>query len=198
MELFKPSKKVLEIICDNENPVISYQIYPFGSHKEMQEICSLNEAGLYEQIINFYRKDGIALNEKSKERLNYEGIYGVIGEVFKNWVYHSPENLDLSVGLFFGSKGICYGVCDGGEFFKNPKIKKQLENKINFEEFNSNPREDDCCQEGFNAYIFPNSDFIEVDSKKGILYCVQLKENIIAPEGKNGSSYFYNLREQKK
>lgn len=31
MELFKPSEKVLEMICkDNEEPTISYKIFPFG------------------------------------------------------------------------------------------------------------------------------------------------------------------------
>ena len=98
--------------------------------------------------------------------------------------------------MFFGSEGVCYGFQDGGEFFKNPDIKRQLENKIPFKKFNSDPR-GDTCNSGFNDYIFPYSDFIEVNSDKGILYCVQLKENIIAPPGKNGSNYCHNLRRKR-
>jgi hypothetical protein len=197
MELFKPSKKVLEMICSEKDDLTAlYEIFPFGENKEMEETRILSEVGLFESIIEFYRKEGIALNEKTRQRLDYQGIHNVIGEVFKNWTDHSPENSNLISGFFFGSKGICYGFQDGGNFFKNKEIKYQIENKINFNDFNKNPR-GDCCNSGFNDHIFPCSDFIEVDSEKGILYCVQLKENIIAPEGKNGSEYCHELRKNK-
>lgn len=99
--------------------------------------------------------------------------------------------------FFFGSKGVCYGFNDGGNFFKKPEIKNQLENKISFEEFDKNPR-GDCCNVGFDL-IYRDSDFIEVDSNKGILYLVQLRyKSLIAPEGERGSEYFYRLKKQNK
>jgi len=197
MELFKPSREVLEMICESKKDLIfSHEIFTFSSLNNMHELLSLYCSGLFEKIIHFYRDEGIALDEKSKRRLNYQGVYNVIGESFKNWVDHAPENSNLLAGSFFGSKGICYGFQDGGDFFKTPKIKKQLENKVYFKEFDSNSRGDNC-RSGFNQHIFPCSDFIEVDSKKGVLYCVQLKKNIIAPEGEHGSAYFDKLRKEK-
>ncbi len=117
--------------------------------------------GIFEKIINFYRDDGLALDDDSKKRLDYHGVYNVIGE-----------------------------------FFKDAQIKHQLENKVFFTKFDKNPRSK-CVNVGYNHYIFPYSDLIEVDSDKGILYCVQLKENIIAPSGEIGSNYCYELRKKK-
>jgi len=197
MDFFKPSKKVLEMICNKgENPIISYEIFPFGSNREMEKILVLSEEGLFGKIIGFYRNEGIGLNEETKRRLDYQGVHNVVGEVFKNWADHSPENSNLISGFFFGSKGVCYGFQDKGGFLKNPEIKFQIENKINFKNFNKNPI-GSTCNVGFNFHIFPCSDFIEVDSDKEILYCVQMKENIIAPEGEHGSQYCYNLRQKK-
>ncbi len=196
MGLFKPSERVLEMICsDKETPLIQYEIYPFGSEKEMQDLLVQYCSGVFEKIINFYREDGLGLNEENKRRLNYQGISHVLVESFKNWIDHSPENSNLITGLFLGSVGVCYGFKDGGDFYQKPNIKNQLENKIGFTEFDSNPR-GSTCKVGFNL-IYEDSDFIEVDSKKGILYIVQLKKNLIAPKGEHGSQYFYDLKKKR-
>ena len=190
MKLFMPSKKILETICvKGEKPLTFYGIYPFGSCEEMMNVCYINEVGIYAKILEFYSKDETIINE----RLYYEGVNNVLGEAFKNWVDHGQEGLNLMMGLFLGNLGICYGLCDGGDFFKNPEIKNQLENKIPFKVFDDSAR-GDTRNKGFNLNIFPYSDLIEVDAKKGVLYCVQLKENFIAPLGENGSSYFYHKR----
>ncbi len=198
MDFFKPSKNVLEMICsEGEMFLASYEVFPFSSQREMHELLVLYCTGIFEKIIHVYKDEGIALSEEAKRRLNYQGINNVIGELFKNWIDHSPEDSTLFTGSFFGLKGVCYGFQDGGEFFKSSEIKKQLENKILFEKFNLSSRGDNC-HSGFNQHIFPDSDFIEVDSEKGILYCVQFKKNLIAPEGEHGSQYFYDLKEKKK
>jgi hypothetical protein len=190
MNLFKPSRKVLEMICSKSNkPLIQYEIYPFGEDMGMFETSFLGEVGLYEKIIHYYNDEGMSLSMEGKSRLNYQGIHHVFGETTKNWLDHSPENLNLTVGLFFGDKGVCYGFNDGGDFFRNHEVKNQLENKIFFKEFDQNSR-GDTSHVGFSL-LYEDADFIEVDSKKGILYLVQLKKNIIAPEGENGSSYFF-------
>ncbi len=191
MDLFMPSKKVLEKICgEGEKVHRMYEIYPFGNHESMINLEISYISGIYEKIKEFY----LINIEKYEDRLDIQGVSNVIDEVFKNWADHSEVNQNFITGLFLGTFGVCYGFLDEG-FFKKVEIKNQLENKIFFEEFNQTPR-GDCNNEGYNYGIFPYSDFIEVDSEKGILYCVQLKENIIAPEGENGSSYFYNKRKK--
>jgi len=197
MELFMPSKNILKTICkEGEKPLYNYGICPFDSYNKMMQVCFFQEMGIYNQIIHFYEEDSLALNEETKSRLDINGVNSVIGEAFKNWVDHCPENLDLMIGLFLGSLGVCYGFFDGGDFFKDAKIKRDIENKVHFKVFDDLPR-GDARKKGFLRGIFPHSDLIEVDEKKGILYCVQLKENIIAPPGENGSSYFYHKRLKK-
>jgi hypothetical protein len=189
MELFKPSKKILEMICsDGKSVQRTYEIYPFGEYKQMDSLLIPYLVGTFDKILEFYE---LGL-DWHKSRLSRQGISNVITEIFKNWADHSPES-DFFTGLFLGDKGVCYGFHDGGDFFKSQEIKYQIENKINFDDFNKNPR-GSCCNIGFNEYIFPYSDFIEVDSERGILYCVQLKENIIAPEGENSWKYPFNLK----
>jgi hypothetical protein len=197
MDLFKPSKKVLEMIChERKSPLSSYEVFPFGTNKEMEELQCQYCSGTFAKIIEFYREEGLGLNEETKRRLDYQGIYNVVGESFKNWLDHSPKNSNLVTGLFLGNKGVCYGFQDEGDFFKEEEIKIQLEEKMYFEEFNQNPR-GSTANSGFSGHIYPCSDFIEVDSNQGVMYCIQLKENIIAPEGEHGSQYCYDKRKSR-
>jgi len=182
MKLFMPSKNVLEKICSQGNPLVHYDIYV---NKEKD--YSVFITGLFSEICNFYR---IGLNEVTKSRLSFQKVIYVYSEAIKNWVDHAPKESDLVAGLFLGDFGVCYGFKDKGNYFKNKKIKYQYENKIEITEFDQNTLKT-CCQSGVNEYLYPNSDIIEVDSKKGVLYCVQFKKNIIAPEGEEGNSYFF-------
>jgi hypothetical protein len=199
MELFKPSKKMLEFICKDEKfPLTHYEIYPFADIETMYELYLLGMVGLFEKIRNYYRKKGLVFYEKGFDRLDIQGISNLVGEIFKNWGDHCPENSKLLIGYFFGNSGIGYGFQDGGEFFKNPEIKKQIENKVLFKKFDKNSRgKENNCNCGFNDYIYSYSDFLEVDTEKGIFYVAQLKENMIAPEGKNGSDYCWRKRKEK-
>jgi len=194
MELFKPSKKVLDMICSDGKKVLSmYEIYPFGVYDEMMNLVRLYVPGILEKVWTFYE-----LNlEKDRNRLNIQGVFGFLTEIFYNWATHSADGTDFFSGLFLGDLGVCHGFKDEN-FFKKPEIKNQLENKISFKEFNKNPRNGKTSRHrGYNN-IFPESDFIEVDSEKGVLYCVQLRKNLIAPKGENGSQYFYRLKEKGK
>ncbi len=195
MDLFKPSEKVCKMISSSGEKIRrTYEAYPFGDPREMLEFTGLYVVGLLEKLREFY----LIGDGENRERLNVNEISHVVNELFKNWADHSPEGSNLYTGLFLGDLGVCYGFQDEGDFFKNPEIKNKLENKILIEDFNKNSREECNHNEGFNEYVFPYTELIEVDSEKGIFYGVQLRENIIAPEGtKNGSSYFYNLREKK-
>ncbi|MGV8086195.1 MAG: hypothetical protein ACP5N1_01060 [Candidatus Woesearchaeota archaeon] len=194
MDLFKPSQKLLDAICkEGEIPLIHYGVFPYGPVDYMYEFQMLYGPGLFEEINSFYCHE---LNG-DKKRLDIQGIHNVSGELFKNWIDHAPEGHNLVTGTYLGRKGVCYGFYDGGEFFKNPKLKQQIENKSFFKEFHF-PSSENTCQSGFNNHIFPCSDLLEVDVDKGIIYAVQLAENIIAPEGMHGSQYCYDKRKKGK
>jgi len=195
MDLFKPSEKVLDMICSDGKKVLSmYGLYPFGTYDEMMAPSTLHFVGVHERIVHFYGDD--LRGEDS--RLNTQATSDIVLELFYNWATHSADGTDFFSGLFLGDLGICHGLKDEN-FFKKPEIKNQLENRILFKEFAKNPRDKGTsCHYGYNYHVFPNSDFIEIDSKKGILYCVQLRKNLIAPKGENGSEYFYRLKEKGK
>ena len=190
MDLFKPSNKILEVICSGEknpkinyNPLISYEVIT-GQEKELDTSFI---SGLCTQIEEYYRID---LDEDSKRRLSRQKVGLLFSKVAKNCIDHSPTGKEIfTIGFFFGNNGVCYGFQDGGLYFKYPEIQHQYENKIKITEFNQSNLED-ACQLGVNHYIYPYSDIIEVDIDKGVLYCVQLKDNIVAPPGKDGNEFF--------
>jgi hypothetical protein len=195
MELFKPSKKVLETICGRQTPTILYEIYPRPKTSLMREKQThLFVSGLSAKLCEFYR---INLNDETRKQLGIQQVWEVSGEMLKNCFDHGPKNKDIFFGLFLGNKGICYGFQDGGDYFKSDKIKYQYENKIEITDFDRSTLRANC-QSGVNDFIYHFADRIEVDAEKGILYCVQLKETIIAPEGEKGSVYCDRLRYREK
>lgn len=173
MELFKPSKRILEAICDNEKIIYSYEIIPRTSDKRTNEECSiLSLTGLVSKIREFYKID---INDESRKKLDSQKVCDVTWEALCNCLHHGPEDKDIWFGLFLGEKGVCYGFHDGGDYFLNEDIKNQYENKKPIKIFGKNTSH----QVGVNFCIYPNSDMIEVDLEKGILYCVQFKRSII-------------------
>lgn len=191
MELFKPSKKVLEFICGQKAPLTAYEIYSRSKSKLMQEEqITLFFSGLSARLCEFYK---INLNDETRRQLGVQQVWEVSGEMLKNCFDHGPKDKEILFGLFLGHKGVCYGLQDGGDYFKNDKIKHQYENKIRITEFDKNPLRDNC-QSGVNDFIYRFADMIEVDSEKGIFYCVQLRKNIVAPKGERGSVYCDKLK----
>jgi hypothetical protein len=197
MDLFKPSKKVLGMIASGEkekfmfyNPLIFYHTYT-GLKEDFEPTLS---AGVFESIREYYH---INHKEENRKRLAVQLVWNVFGEATKNCIEHSLKGREVfTIGFYFGVGGVCYGFNDNGNYFKNDEIKSQYENKLRINKFDKNTLENNC-QSGVNQYIYPYSDLIEVDSKKGILYCVQFKESIIAPEGKNGNQYCWDLKNNK-
>ena len=59
-------------------------------------------------------------------------------------------------------------------FFKREDIKDKFENKVHPEEFEEGLKDLSGSRYGIHK-IFESSDEIEVNTKKGVLYCVQLK-----------------------
>lgn len=172
MELFKPSKKILEMICKKrEKPLISYEIY-------LRENLSYNLRGVYNlffpslntRLSEFYR----FTQEEEQEYFQY--TLQPVEDAFGNCVDHGKG--DISIGIFLGSKGVCYGFLDEGDYFKSKKTKSQFENKIPL--INLKPKTEHNRRTGVNQIIFPCTDFIEVDSEKGILYFVLLNETVFS------------------
>ena len=64
-----------------------------------------------------------------------------------------------------------FGLIDEGGYFKSEKTKKTFENKIPLTERHGRGV-------GINHYLYPHSDIIEVDTKEGVLYCVQFKSSL--------------------
>ncbi len=164
MDLFKPSRKLLEKICDEGNYLSNYEIYLREDiDNNIQRVYNSFFPSLDSKLSHFYKFG----SEKHHEF--FQPHFVLVEEIFKNCCDHSKG--DVEIGMFFGDKGVCYGFCDGGDYFKDDKIKYQYENKIPLT--NLKPKTEYNRRIG-TKNIFSKSDLIEVDSIKGILYCVLL------------------------
>lgn len=186
MELFKPSKKILEMISPDGSYLSNYEFYLRKDIKnQIRNVYNSFFPSLCSKFSLFYKFD----SEKNREF--FQSPFVIVGEMFKNCIEHGKGNVGF--GLFLGDNGACYAFCDEGDYFKENKIKFQYENKIPLKNLKRKTKRN--RRRGVEN-IFSNSDLIEVDSRKGILYCVQLKESIIAPEGKDGNQYCWELKKK--
>jgi hypothetical protein len=171
MELFMPSQRILEVICD-PNPLYSYEVYKRQEPQRLrEELLRSFMSGIHARIAGFYKVSFDA------HRLRGSCILSVAGEAMKNCLDHGPQDKEVVFGMFLGKEGVCYGFNDGGDYFKQEAVKKQYESKTPLT--NLREQTEDNYRHGVNWFIFPESDLIEVDTTKGILYCVQLKDRLI-------------------
>lgn len=189
MELFHPSKKVLESISCNPDVRPSLKVNQSGLMSRTHHIghFTLTQAtnldlfieGLLHQIGSFY------FGLKGIDFINSQSIGMVVYEGLKNARWHGSRGVEpYQFGLFLGQSGACYGFRDVGKYFKDPETKRIFENKIpivsfdktfaNLEGSNDAPG----FEAGVNRFLFPESDLIEVDTGKGVLYLVQSKERL--------------------
>jgi len=186
MKLFCPSQNILEKICkDSRIPLIQYEIYPRINNILDMENLAIVLSGLKNKLCEFYK---IGYDKTERKRIFLSKVFNVVGESLKNCYDHGKDK-EITFGLFLGDKGVCYGFNNGSNYFKDEKIKHQYENKIKITEFDRKTLKTNC-QVGVNYFIYPNSDFIEVDAETGTLFCAQFKKNIIAPKGEDGEKYF--------
>ncbi len=197
MKLFEPPKNILEkIVAEKDdktkdicNYLHHYEIYLRKNPMADEENIASFIVSIIPRIQEFYR------NSLRKNKLWTNFPATLIGEAMKNCYNHGQKNKEIIFGLFLGSGGICYGFNDGGKYFRNKKIKHQWENKGKITKFDTKTIKSNF-QCGVNGFMFPFSDYIHVDSKRGILYCVQMKENIINSET-DQNKLVYNLRLEK-
>lgn len=174
MELFKPSKRILETICADNKLITQYTVFPPNSSEEaLEDTIRTGVSGLIYQVAEYYR-----WSLDIRKNMNTQRFGEVFGEALTNAISHGSKNKYLVFyGLFMGDKGVCHGFKDRGYFFRREDIKRKFESKEHPKEFNKG-------LEGFSGgkygidLIFDSSDIIEVDTKKGVLYCVQFKENL--------------------
>lgn len=183
MDLFKPSGKILEKICENKKKLVhNYLVIPRKfSDKSTEDLVRAYNPALGNFVGEFYN-----LGLEPMEEFDYSQFLDLFREGITNAIAHGSEKTDKVIyGLFLGDKGICQGFRDFGDYFKLKEIKQKWENKIPIPSTkNSN----------FSGYgvgdkiIYSLSDFINIDIEKGILYCGQTHERLEIHPGK---FYFY-------
>jgi len=176
MDLFMPSKKVLETLGWDDSSYRRYNIFPPETSNESELVSYVN--GLATEVSMAYQ---LIFNiEEDNQRINeiYNNFILTAFEALKNACVHGSKGRHPFIhGVFLGREGICSGFQDQGGFFKRPDVKHRFENKIPLKEFNL---EHDGLMAGARAgvskNIFPCSDLMEVDKDRGILYCVHLRK----------------------
>jgi len=175
-----PSRRILEKICNetNPNPIRQYTYFPTNFIPgKMHETINPFILGLIHQVAEHY-----SWEINLMENMDTQAIV-LVADALSNAVVHGSKNVDpIIMGLFMGEKGVCYGFRDSGDFFKSEETKKIIENRVRMENFDNSSLASDfeCCNLGFNLNIYSNADYLEVDTEKGIFYCVQLKDGCLS------------------
>jgi len=174
MDEFMPSQRILEEICSDLTPIRQYFYIPTAlSKRKMEETCRGITCAVSNQIAEYY-KWGVDIIENMETQKMV-----LIFDALLNSIFHGSKNVDpVSYGLFIGDKGVCHGFRDSGDYFKSEEIKRLFENKIPLTEFGIAEPGISGHSYGVRGYIYGYSDFIEVDTSKGVLYCVQLKKSL--------------------
>lgn len=177
MELL-PSKKLLEEIGFEEND-FSYLVRLFSPEKKFKDPLAFSENffqtsedpdfmssyfdGYLETVRNYYRN--IFQKDDSKFKNFCRKLYAD-SEALNNAHRHNKRNSNFFYQVIFGKKGICSGLNNEADYFKNAEIKRLYESKILPEKYNAG-----------TEIIYINSDKIEVDTNKGVLYLVHFLPN---------------------
>jgi hypothetical protein len=183
MEKSIPSDYMLKEISPNKNYTGKY--FSFQRNLEagiLERLMGDSAEKIINEIGNFYR---LGLNPLTK--FNYSPVIMVFMEGIKNAIAHGPKYKKfIAHSLFLGNKGIIQGFKDFGDYFKSEKTKKIWENKIHI----SSTNKSDFSGRGFgNGIIYENSELINVNTKEGILYCMQSHDLLEIVPGKFYQKY---------
>ena len=110
-----------------------------------------------------------------------------IFESIKNAYDHGSalENV-LNMEIYLGTKSLGFGICDGGNFYKNPSVKQLIKEKHlpsidefpSLYRFESEKRNKSKGRHGFERF-YSHSDFLDVDLSEGVLFIGFTYENIV-------------------
>ncbi len=169
--MFMPSQRVLDIIGWEERiSVRRYTVMP----------ANLPEAG-WRGVIGGTLSE-IESHYFAMDQLETQGIGSVLGDALSNAQEHGSKNgTPFVFGLLMGNSGVCYGFRDEGGYFRRADVKEKFEKKTPLTERDMDP-DAGGARAGVNTFIFGYTDAIEVDTDKGILYCVQTLERIVRGE----------------
>jgi hypothetical protein len=116
----------------------------------------------------------------------------IFHEALVNAIWHGANNEHpVKTAIFLGEKGVCFGFYDGGDYFKREDIKEIWEAKkrsqIDLNVTHRGKSDGQICANspmggGGSYHLFRDSDIIEVDTNRGILYCVRYLSSIVEDE----------------
>ena len=164
MELYLPSKKILESISFNGD--VFEREYRFSAESSEADIQRHIETISYE-MMNYYNRKLLDPNKNGKILGN---VRGVALEALINARKHGVP--PFSYKIIISKNGVCQGFHDEGSFYKREDIKQKLENKIPLKEITPEELEKTSGRGIFYLYLMANS--IEVDNKNGVLWTAHL------------------------
>lgn len=95
---------------------------------------------------------------------------------------HSPTTTPFAVALYISPQGMATGFYDGGDFYKDPQIKDIFAKKLPIK---SSPAEKRNIGHSGSKYgiadIQDGTDFLEIDTDQGVLYCGLKRERLFKP-----------------
>ena len=173
---FKPSKQFLEKICKDEGDLATlYFVIPIKketSERSIEDTLAMVTLGMYNVTAEYYRW-GLNI----KENMHTQKFGGLAVHALENSIVHGSKEGDIVIdGLFLGTEGLCHGFRDCGDYFKSEEIKRMFENRVTISSSGVETHISGCGI-GVDG-IYEYADEIQVDTKKGILYCLQYKKNL--------------------
>lgn len=182
MKTFNLPKKLIDKISSDGEHTSQYTLFPTGLSSKLMEMTFVPFiAGLSAQIKDYYNYYRMEEEIRTGKPINYEYPRGILAvyDSLKNSLIHGSKNRNPVIyALFMGNLGVCHGFRDSGDYFKSQRIKELWENKKPLRKF-GRPVEGFCgANFGVKGSIYPNVDFISVDTEKGLLFLIQFKNSL--------------------
>jgi len=181
MAVFELSKKFQNFLSETSEIFSHY----FNTSPENKQFSSLKLMGINQYIISNSIKDILDFKFNFMFRNNSYNFYWsmAISESIKNSYDHGlASEKGLSSEIYLGSKGLGFGIFDGGDFYKQPLIKELVESRkpIPKELFPSIYKNNSSGGRHGMDKIYSHSDFLEIDITKGILFIGFTNERILS------------------
>ncbi|MDD3175804.1 MAG: hypothetical protein PHU51_04985 [Candidatus Nanoarchaeia archaeon] len=184
--IFKPSKQFISTLgAETEGDLfIKYNVYPAlaeYSKQDKEHLSKIVEISFYDiihsTISNIGKYYKVPLYSPQGGVYQFDWISFFLNDAVYNAFDHSPKETPLIIASYLGEKALGMAFFDGGDFYKQPTIKRIFANKEPIHStINTN-----IGLSGQNIgiqSIQKNPDFVEIDDQVGVLYCVLKKERL--------------------